>query len=247
MAFNEYAQFYDALYSDKDYEFETGYINQLIQAEFGNTPLALLEFGSGTGKHGALLASSGHTVTGVEPSQSMIERSEAHPRLTIEQGYIESWSNSKSFSVCLAMFHVLSYLSTRTQLENALSNVKAHLEPGGLFIFDVWHGPAVEKLGVEHRSKQVESEGATIIRRAVPELQRDLNQVAVSYEFEVFRSGDLESKFQETHLMKYYFPEYLTSILKDNNMRVVKSCESFSGKGLSSNTWSALYVAKLEK
>jgi SAM-dependent methyltransferase len=247
LTFNEYAEFYDALYIDKDYGFETGYINQLIQAEFGDTPLTLLEFGSGTGKHGALLASSGHTVTGVEPSQSMIERSRAHPGFKIEQGYIESWSSPKRFSVCLAMFHVLSYLSTRTQLETALSNVREHLEPGGLFIFDVWHGPAVEELGVEHRSKQVESDGATIIRKAVPELKRDLNQVAVTYEFAVFRTGTLLSEFQETHLMKYYFPEYLTSLLKENNMRIVKSCESFSDKGLSANTWSALYVAKLEK
>ena len=245
MTFNEYAKFYDALYSDKDYEREAGYINQLIQAEFGDTPLDLLEFGSGTGKHGALLASSGHTVTGVEPSQAMIERSEAHPGFKIEQGYIESWSNPKRFSVCLAMFHVLSYLSTHTQLENALSNVRAQLEPGGVFIFDVWHGPAVEELGVEHRSKQVESEVSKIIRRAVPELQKDLNQVTVSYEFEVFKAGNLVSEFQETHLMKYYFSDYLTGILKDNNMRIVKACESFSDKELSSSTWSALYVAKL--
>jgi SAM-dependent methyltransferase len=247
LTFNEYAKFYDALYSDKDYEFETAYINQLIQAEFGQAPLALLEFGSGTGKHGALLASSGHSVTGVEPSQSMIDRSEAHPGFTIERGYIESWSNPRRFSVCLAMFHVLSYLSTPTQLENALSNVREHLEPGGLFVFDVWHGPAVEALGVERRSKQVEYEGATIIRKAVPELKRDLNQVSVSYEFEVFRAGVLLSEFQETHLMKYYFPEYLTILLKENNMRIVKSCESFSDEVLSTNTWSALYVAKLEK
>lgn len=245
MTFNEYAKFYDALNSDKDYEFEAGYVNRLIQDEFGDTPLALLEFGSGTGKHGAILASSGHTVTGVEPSQSMIERSELHPGFTIEQGYIESWSTPKRFSVCLAMFHVLSYLSTRKQLEDALSNVRAHLEKGGLFIFDVWHGPAVEELGVEHRSKQVESEGATIVRKAVPELQRGVNQVSVRYEFEVFRSGQLVSEFQETHLMKYYFPEYMTSILQENNMRIVKSCESFSDKCLSTNTWSALYVAKL--
>lgn len=247
MTFNEYAEFYDALYSDKDYEFEAGYVNRLIQDEFGDTPLALLEFGSGTGKHGAILASSGHTVTGVEPSQSMIERSELHPGFTIEQGYIESWSTPKRFSVCLAMFHVLSYLSTRKQLEEALSNVRAHLELGGLFIFDVWHGPAVEKLGVESRLKQVEFDGATITRRAVPDLQQESNQVAVSYEFEVLRGGSLESEFREMHVMKYYFPEYLASILEDHNMRIVKSCESFSDKGLSTTTWSALYVVQLAK
>ena len=246
MSFNEYAKYYDAFYRDKDYESEAKYISQVIQAEFGDTPLHLLEFGSGTGKHGALLATLGNTVTGVEPSKSMIERAVSHPGFHIELGNIESWSSSEKFSVCLAMFHVLSYLSTREQVEQAIATVRDHLKVGGLFIFDVWHGPAVDKLGVERRSKQVELDGATVVRTAIPDLRTDTNQVAVCYEFEVMRNEKLEAEFQETHLMKYFYPEYLLSVMNDCNLRLVKSCESFSERPLSNQTWSALYVARLE-
>ena len=53
--FKDYSNYYDLLYSDKDYEAEADYIDHLIQK---NNPGAktILNLGCGTGKHDFLLA-----------------------------------------------------------------------------------------------------------------------------------------------------------------------------------------------
>ena len=60
--FNAYGSYYDLLYRDKDYSAEADYIAKLL-ARYGESSGAeLLEFGSGTGKHGRLLAERGYRV-----------------------------------------------------------------------------------------------------------------------------------------------------------------------------------------
>ncbi len=53
--FNTYSQYYDLLYSDKNYVKETNYIISVLTHN-GLENSNILEFGSGTGKHGSLLA-----------------------------------------------------------------------------------------------------------------------------------------------------------------------------------------------
>ena len=72
MVFEKYAQCYDLLYQDKDYLAETNYLISLIKKYQAETE-KILEFGSGTGMHGRLLAGAGFEVSGIEKSQKMID------------------------------------------------------------------------------------------------------------------------------------------------------------------------------
>src|SRR5262245_52735638 len=65
--FQQYSEFYDLLYRDKDYAAESAYIIRQLQA---CTPAvrSVLEFGSGTGGHGYLLAQAGFDIFGIERS-----------------------------------------------------------------------------------------------------------------------------------------------------------------------------------
>ena len=59
MVFEDYAKYYDLLYSDKNYKAECGYVSSLIQL-YAPDALKILEFGSGSrGIHGNLLAQTG--------------------------------------------------------------------------------------------------------------------------------------------------------------------------------------------
>ena len=72
MVFEDYAKYYDLLYSDKNYKAECGYVSSLIQL-YAPDALKILEFGSGSGIHGNLLAQTGFVVHGIERSQTMID------------------------------------------------------------------------------------------------------------------------------------------------------------------------------
>ena len=60
------------------------------------------------------------------------------------------------------MFTVLGYQLEDIDLMAALATVRRHLDPGGLFIFDVWNGPAVLAVRPGERRVSV-TEGSTAL------------------------------------------------------------------------------------
>ena len=73
--FVDYSRYYDLLYQDKDYVGESKYIVNLLKRH-GIVKGSLLEFGSGTGKHGRLIANEGFQVHGIERSAEMVKLAE---------------------------------------------------------------------------------------------------------------------------------------------------------------------------
>ena len=84
MPFDAYTRYYDLIYHDKDYEAEVDYIVDLLLSN-GVTGHQILEFGSGTGKHGRLLAQRGYQVTGIERSAQMLSLSKQVPGFVCQQ------------------------------------------------------------------------------------------------------------------------------------------------------------------
>jgi cyclopropane fatty-acyl-phospholipid synthase-like methyltransferase len=70
-AFQRYSHYYDLLYRDKDYAAEVDYVARTLSSVAPNVR-RLLEFGSGTGRHGRLLAALGFDVVGIECSETMV-------------------------------------------------------------------------------------------------------------------------------------------------------------------------------
>ncbi|OXS77038.1 hypothetical protein B1B04_01145 [Lysinibacillus sp. KCTC 33748] len=75
--FNQYAEYYDLLYKDKDYIQEANYIDSLLQKYSSNTK-SILELGCGTGKHAIILGKKGYKVHGVDLSEGMIREAKIH-------------------------------------------------------------------------------------------------------------------------------------------------------------------------
>src|SRR5271169_1747382 len=69
--FQKYSAFYDLLYLDKDYTAEADYVAATVRSA-APTARSILELGSGTGRHGRLLAAMGFDVHGIERSPEMV-------------------------------------------------------------------------------------------------------------------------------------------------------------------------------
>lgn len=242
--FGRYAKYYDALYSDKDYHQESLYMSRILKKQLKKEKLEILEIGSGTGKHAVELCDLGHCVRGIEPSNEMVAIAKSHPNFKLTLGDVRTLGEQGSFDCCIAMFHVLSYLDELTQVRAAFAQVAKNLRPGGIFVFDVWHGPAVLNIGPEKREKQVRGEGFVLTRMAQPFLIQDSRKVIVNYSMRVeHKNGDLE-EFDESHTMRYFWPDELISAAKSANFEFVKSEESFSEAEPDENTWSVIYLFK---
>jgi hypothetical protein len=75
----------------------------------------------------------------------------------------------------------MSYQTTDEALREALRGAADHLRPGGLFLFDVWHGPAVLAQRPSERVKEMEDDRYRVRRTALPELNTRCNTVKVVY------------------------------------------------------------------
>jgi SAM-dependent methyltransferase len=214
MTFGEtYACIFDFLYWDKDYEKECTILEGVFRTS-GVHPHSILDLGCGTGNHALLLAQRGYAVTGIDQSDAMIEIAtrKAHDiRANTEfiKGEIAHLRDDRKYDAVISMFAVMSYQLTDEEVVDVFHAVQRTLVPGGIFIFDCWHGPAVQTEKPSIRKKELETDdGTKILRLAEPEMDVHRHLVHVHYTFDVVKDGRFE-KTSETHTMRFFFPENL--------------------------------------
>lgn len=244
--FEDYSNYYDLLYADKDYDAEVEYVNKLIKNVNPNAK-TLLDLGCGTGKHDMLFQKKGYLTTGVDLSQDMIKRAKAQFDLPFVHGDIRTVQLHKKFDVVVSLFHVMSYQTANNDLQNVFKTAKSHLEKGGLFIFDCWYGPAILNDQPVTRVKRMEDEKHEIIRLSESVLNANTNVVDVSFEV-LIRDKQKETirKIKELHQMRYlFFPEmqqYATSV----GFKIVAFEEWLTGDHPQIDSRNVVFVCTLE-
>ena len=212
--FQLYSEYYDLLYTKKNYQSEVNYIDDIIR-EFRPAVSSILDLGCGTGLHATALAIKGYSVHGVDMSESMLKRAtqrkelldeSVYGRINFEIGDARTFKCDKKFDVVVSLFHVFSYLTTNTDLQSVFETAAYHLKPGGILIFDYWYGPAVLTQIPEVRVKRIRNDKLNILRIAEPELLEAENIVNVNYWLLIDSVIDEESvRISETHKMRYLF------------------------------------------
>jgi SAM-dependent methyltransferase len=244
--FEDYGRYYDLLYQDKSYPAEAEYIGSLLK-RWEVSGRDLLEFGSGTGKHGRLLAERGYRVLGIERSAEMAARAPTSPGFTCEQGDICGVRVGRSFDAVLALFHVVSYQASDDNAQAVFARAAEHLRPGGLFLFDVWHAPAVLAQQPSIRVKRVQAGPTKVVRIAEPQMHPERNCVTVNYT--LFTSEDNGMQWrstEESHLMRYFDAEEIEQLCRSKGMRLLGSEEWLTGGRPATSTWGVCYVAQKE-
>ena len=249
--FHKYSEFYNLLYLDKDYAAEADYVATTVRSAVP-TARSILELGSGTGRHGRLLAAMGFNVHGIERSPEMVSlaqsdhgpvSAEKGGAFTCEVGDICGINLGRTFDAVISLFHVISYQTTNDALEAVFRVAAQHLAPGGVFAFDVWHGPAVLTQRPSQRVKEVASERYRVKRTAFPELDSNRGTVKVLYEMECTDMSSGESiQFCEEHVMRYLFPTEIDLLARTSGLQITDTEEFLSREAPSPSTWGVNYV-----
>jgi SAM-dependent methyltransferase len=249
--FQKYSAYYDLLYADKDYKSEAEYVAHRLRASNPQVQ-TILELGSGTGRHGRLLAEMGFKVHGVEKSSDMasITRSvegtiDNQGSFTCDIGDLRLFRLARTFDAVVSLFHVISYQTTDEDLGAAFATAGEHLEAGGLFLFDVWHGPAVLATPPSTRTKEVADHRHRVKRLARPTGSLDCGKVTIIYDLdcEDLESGD-RAQFSEEHVMRYLFPSEVDRFATAAGFRVIATEEFLTGRTPSVDTWGVCYLLR---
>lgn len=244
--FGAYARYYNLLYQDKDYSGETDFIRTLIDRHQPDAR-TILNLGCGTGRHDHLLAENGYRVTGVDQSADMlaIAATMTHANLDFVHGDIRTIRLGRTFDLVISLFHVLSYQTSNADLLAAIATARAHLKPGGIFIFDCWYGPAVLTDRPSVRSKRLEDETTVITRLAEPDLHPNDNRVDVHYRISARdkQSGDTV-ELRETHGMRYLFRPEIELMLATQGMNIREFATWMTGDEAGFDSWSVYFVVQ---
>ena len=247
--FQKYAQFYDLLYHGKDYQEEASYIHEIIQ-KYAPGSKSILDLGSGTGSHAMFLVQEGYNVHGVDISDRMLQKARERQaqlpddlgkRLRFQEGDIRNLSLGQKFDAIVALFHVMSYQVTNADLLKSFSTVKAHLKPGGRFVFDCWYGPAVlsDLPGTSHR--EIDDGDKHFQRTGESVLRPNDNVVEMIYSFTV-KDNSGTDHFSEVHRMRYLFKPEIELLLDQIGLKILAEEEWLSGNPLGIDTRSACFV-----
>ncbi|MCA2846809.1 MAG: class I SAM-dependent methyltransferase [Pseudanabaena sp. M135S2SP2A07QC] len=248
--FGDYARYYDLLYRDKDYIGEAKFIHDLIQTHAPESK-NILELGCGTGNHATLLAQESYVVHGIDVSYEMLQIANERisqslaSKLTFTHGDIRQVRLNQKFDVVISLFHVISYQTTNQDLLAAFATAKAHLKPNGIFIFDVWYGPAVLTTPPEVRVKRLEDKTVQITRIAEPVIYPNENLVDVNYYiFIKDKKNNTITELQETHKMRYLFKPEIEMLIENSGLKI-KSCQEWlTNENANFDTWNVYFLAK---
>jgi len=248
-----YANWYDTLYHDKDYAGECDFLEALF-ARQGVPAKSLLDLGCGTGGHAVLLVQRGYKVTAVERSADMLQaaRSKADQAGVIvdfHQGDITRLEWRETFDAAFAMFAVAGYLAEDREMEDFLAGAWRSLRPGGILVFDGWHGPGVLHERPVPRLLEIPlGNDEVLLRLANPRLDTLRQTVEVHYRLWHRRGATIIAESEESHLMRFFFTRELHCLLRQAGFTSV-SIHPFReiDQPLQEHHWHFMAVAGKEK
>jgi SAM-dependent methyltransferase len=255
-SFHEYSSYYDLFYLDKDYAGEAQYISNLI-GRYRPQARTILDLGCGTAAHAAHLAGLGFRVHGIDLSDSMLagarQRLQGLPletadRISLSQCDIRLFRSAKRFDAVIALFHVMSYQTENADLLDTFKTAYCHLNPGGIFIFDCWYGPAVLADRPEVRQRRFEDENRLVTRIAEPVLHPNNNVVEVNYHITVKnKHNGTTEQFQESHAMRYLFRPEIALIAAASGLELLASLSWMTEFPPGFDSWYACFICERRK
>ena len=245
-AFERYAKYYDLLYNDKDYEAECDLVQDLLRKNSRGKMATILDAACGTGGHAVPLARRGYKITAFDVSPVMLQQARAKTsEVTFHQMDLRTFDIGGEFDACVCMFAAMNYLTHNSGIQQALLNIRKHLRRDGLFIFDFWNGLAVLRILPETRVKTVMGNGIKVVRFVQPELDASNHVCKSHYHLIITRGDTVLEEVQETHEVRYFFPQEIVHYLEEAAFEVLQMSPFPDLRGpVNESAWNAITVAR---
>ncbi len=221
----DYSILYDLLYKTKDYEVECTLIETIIRDHSKIPVHSILDLGCGTGNHSIILSERGYQVTGVDRSKEMLDIAAEKAQkkglnCDFHQSDLREFCNHKKYDAIIMMFAVLGYQQENDEVLAALKTVSTHLKKGGIFICDVWYGPAVLNQKPGERVRVLETKDMKVIRVSSGKLDIFRHLVNVHFHLWNIKENRVVSETQEDHTMRFFFPQELVLFFQISGLEV---------------------------
>jgi len=230
--FSKTAQYYDLLYSFKDYENEAQQIKNLIAQEYPAAS-SILDVACGTAEHAKHLSKT-FQIDGIDMEPEFVE---------IAQSKVSSgkfWAVDMSdfdlgiqYDVIQCLFSSIGYLKQAEQVVDALACFKKHLNPEGVILIEPWFSPEQWNVGTPHMLA-IDQPDLKICRMNTSGLEGRISKIHFHY---LIGTPQGVEHLTEDHELALYTPDEMLSFFKEAGLAVRYDPEGIFGRGL--------YIAKL--
>jgi SAM-dependent methyltransferase len=133
-SYDTFANYYDAVVGQR--EEIAVFLRKLIQ-RYAPRAKTILELGCGSGSMLKIL-SKHYASTGIDQSAGMIALAKKKaPKAKVSVGDITNFNLKQRFDAVICPFDTINHVTSFAAWKRVFANAHAHLNPGGVFIFDV--------------------------------------------------------------------------------------------------------------
>ena len=219
--FTDLARVYDAIMSDVDYEDWAEFVLREARARGWNGGPAL-DLGCGTGNASFPVFARGVEVEGLDASAEMLAVArDKLPPVPFHEADFTDFDLGRTFALVYSVFDSLNNLLEPASFVACARRVRAHLEPGGLFVFD-----ANTTLGLSDLWESGRAEGwaGDVYYRWEHDWDETTGLARVDAYCEVDGRG-----FTETHFERPYDAAEVAELLREAGFASVEAIEYPSG------------------
>lgn len=244
-------EYYDVLYSFKNYDEEANKFVSIARKFYRGNIDKVLEIGAGTGNHTLALARHEFSLVAIDTDENMLRAASAkinqskYPHVKLIHSAVESLED-QHFDLAFAGFNVVNYLKDFDSLHSFFKEVSRRLRKGGVFVFDCWNGIAAIKDPPESKTIQAKS-GDYNVKCTVKGTTDFMEQkTTLVYSLQITDSGKREiakGKFSFTQTL--WTPFEIKHALFKANLKILLLCRLFQPETTAGeNDWKIMFVCQ---
>lgn len=246
-SYSSFAEVYDSLTYDVDYENRVEYIISLMK-KFSDIPVSMvLDLACGTGTVSVMLADKGYDVIGVDGSSEMlsqaVKKSGDREILFLNQ-QMNNFELYGTVDAVVCLLDSVNYVLEKDDLLSCFAWVENYLNPGGVFIFDI---------NTKHKLENVLA--GNIFNDETEDVfyswenYYDPDEKICEFDINFFvRKGDGSYKrFNEIHYERAYSDREIKALLKKAKLELVAVYDDLTEQEPTKNSEKVFYIAKKAK
>lgn len=246
-----HAELYDIFYSDKPYQQEANFIHKQLKTHSESPVHRIMEFACGTGTHAMLLEKYGYEIEAMDSSPDMlaIARSKAsvnNSKVKFCDGDMRNLdSDGIKYDAVLCLFDSIGYVRDNDSIMKVLHGVREILSPGGLFIFEFWHAPAMLLNYEPVRVKEFFRDDRRVVRISRTTLDYRCQLAEVNYTIYEFDEASGYYRFEERQVNRFFQTQEMMLFLNQAGFIPLKWMAGYSdSEDIDENTWHVVAIAK---
>lgn len=227
--FSESAEFYDAIYSFKDYAAEAAEVAARVRSIHPKAR-TILDAGCGTGEHARLLAAThGFEVDGldIDPALLRIARNK-HPTGRFFVGDMSDFRLDQRYDAILCLFSSIAYLITVERVQSALACFCHHLDRGGTLLVEPWFSPGALSAGRIFRHTGT-YQHMHVERVSRTEIDGRISRLHFDYRID---APDGVRHATEVHELGLFTPDEMRTVFEAVGLRAEFDSVGITGRGL---------------